>query len=92
VEAKQWWLVFAWVTKKLLSRAPPCFGSHVKPLVPAAFAIISTHQFALGPRGELWSVLDINKLMMMKEEECRLHLLFEDLLLDYLKLKLVISF
>jgi hypothetical protein len=27
--------------KKLLSRAPPCFGRLVKPLVPAAFAIVS---------------------------------------------------
>jgi hypothetical protein len=27
----------------LLSRAPPCFGRHVKPLVPVAFAIVSTH-------------------------------------------------
>jgi hypothetical protein len=24
--------------QNLLSRAPPCFGRHVKPLVPAAFA------------------------------------------------------
>jgi hypothetical protein len=32
-----------WVTKNLLSRAPPCFGRHVKPLVPVAFAIVSTH-------------------------------------------------
>jgi hypothetical protein len=27
----------------LLSRAPPCFGRHVKLLVPAAFAVVSTH-------------------------------------------------
>jgi hypothetical protein len=25
--------------EKLLSRAPSCFGKHVKPLVPAAFAV-----------------------------------------------------
>jgi hypothetical protein len=31
----------------------PCFGRHVKPLVPGAFAVVSTHQSALGPRGEL---------------------------------------
>jgi hypothetical protein len=37
-----------WVTKNLLSRAHPCF-EHVKPLVPAAFAVVSTHQPALGP-------------------------------------------
>jgi hypothetical protein len=29
--------------QNLLSRAPPCFGRHVKPLVPVAFAIVSTH-------------------------------------------------
>jgi hypothetical protein len=31
--------------------------SAVKPLVPAAFAVVSTHQSALGPRGGLWPVL-----------------------------------
>jgi hypothetical protein len=35
---------------------PPCFGRHVKSLVPDAFAVVSTHQPALGPRG-LWLVL-----------------------------------
>jgi hypothetical protein len=29
--------------QNLLSRAPPCFGRHVKPLVPVAFAVVSTH-------------------------------------------------
>jgi hypothetical protein len=43
--------------KKLLSRDFPCFERHVKPLVPAAFAVVSTHQPAMGPRGGLWSVL-----------------------------------
>jgi hypothetical protein len=52
--AKQRWSVIGWVTKNLLSRAPPCFGKHGKPLVPAAFAVVSTHQPALGPRGGLW--------------------------------------
>jgi hypothetical protein len=33
-----------WVTKNLLSRAPPCFGTHSKLLVPAAFVVVSTHQ------------------------------------------------
>ncbi|RVE43331.1 hypothetical protein evm_012035 [Chilo suppressalis] len=47
------WSVIGWVTKNLLSRAPPCFGRHVKPLVPAASAVVSTHQSALGPRGGL---------------------------------------
>jgi hypothetical protein len=43
---KQRWSVFGWVSKNLLSRAR-------KPLVPAAFAVASTHQSALGPRGGL---------------------------------------
>jgi hypothetical protein len=51
------WSVIGWVTEFLLSRAPSCFGRYVKPLVPAVFAIVSTHQPALGPRGELWPVL-----------------------------------
>jgi hypothetical protein len=29
----------------------------VKPLVPAALAVVSTHQPALGPHGGLWPVL-----------------------------------
>jgi hypothetical protein len=51
------------------------FGRHVKPLVPAAFAVVSTHQPALGTRGVLWPVLhmeglcpssgDFNRLLMM---------------------------
>jgi hypothetical protein len=41
----------------ILSRAPPCFARHVKPLVPAIFAVVRTHQPALGPRGGLWPVL-----------------------------------
>jgi hypothetical protein len=55
-----------------------CFGRHVKPFVPAAFAVISSHLF--GP-GLLWvmarfpyvihkegpcpNIADINRLMMM---------------------------
>jgi hypothetical protein len=50
-------LVIGWVTNSLLSQAPPCFGRNVKQLVPAAFAVVSTHQPALGPRGGLWPVL-----------------------------------
>jgi hypothetical protein len=53
-EVKQRWPVIGWVTKKILFRAPPCFGRHVKPLVPAAFGVVSPHQPALGPRGEFW--------------------------------------
>jgi hypothetical protein len=56
-ELKQHWSVIGWVTTNLLSRTPLCFGKHVKPLVSVAFAGISTHQSALGPRGGLWPVL-----------------------------------
>jgi hypothetical protein len=42
------------VTKNLLSRAPPCLGRHVKPLAPVGFAVLITHQPALGPRGGLY--------------------------------------
>jgi hypothetical protein len=52
-EVIQRWSVIGWVTKNLLSRAPPYFGRHVKPLVPAAFAVVSTYQPALGLRGGL---------------------------------------
>jgi hypothetical protein len=45
------------VTKNLLSLVPPCFGRHVKPLVPAAIAVFSTHQPALCLRGGLCPVL-----------------------------------
>jgi hypothetical protein len=37
-----------WVTKNLYSWTPPCFERHVKPLVAVAFAVVSTHQSALG--------------------------------------------
>jgi hypothetical protein len=78
-EVKQRWSVL-WVTKNLLSRAPPCFGRPVKQLVPAAFAVVSTSGCwpALGPRGSgpfslcvinkeslCPSSGDINRLMMM---------------------------
>jgi hypothetical protein len=46
-----------WVTKNLLSQATPCFTRHVKPLVRAAFTVLSTYQSALGLRGGLWPVL-----------------------------------
>jgi hypothetical protein len=52
-EATQRWSVIGWLTKNLLSRAPPCFRRHVKPLVPAAFAVVSAHPPALGPPGGL---------------------------------------
>jgi hypothetical protein len=56
-EVKQRWSAIGWVTKNVLSRAPPCFGRHVKSLVPAAFVVVSTHQPALVPRDGLWPVL-----------------------------------
>jgi hypothetical protein len=56
-EVKQRWSDVGWVTINLFFRAPPCFGRHVKPLVPDAIAVDSTHQPALGPRGGLWPVL-----------------------------------
>jgi hypothetical protein len=42
-EVKQRWLIIGWVTKNLLSRAPPAFGRHVNLLVPAEFAVVSTN-------------------------------------------------
>jgi hypothetical protein len=48
-EVKLSWSVIGWVTKNLLSLAPPYF--------PAAFEVISTYQPALGSRGGLWPVL-----------------------------------
>jgi hypothetical protein len=54
-EVRQRWLFIGWVTKNLLSRAL-CYGRHVKPLVPAAFAV-STHRNAQDSRGGLWLVL-----------------------------------
>jgi hypothetical protein len=50
-EAKQHWSVIGWLTKNLFYRAAPCFGRHVKPLVPIVFAVVSTHQSALDPHG-----------------------------------------
>jgi hypothetical protein len=47
-EAKQRWSVIGWVTQIWLFWAPPCFRRHAKPLVPAAFAVVSTYQSALG--------------------------------------------
>jgi hypothetical protein len=64
-QVKQRWSVIGWVTKNLLSRAPPCFGRHVKPLVPAAFAIVS-NQPALGLRVGSWPDL----LMCNREGLC----------------------
>jgi hypothetical protein len=48
---------FACARNNLFSRVPPCFGRNVKPLVPDEFAVVSTHQPALGLRGGLWPVI-----------------------------------
>jgi hypothetical protein len=53
-EVNQLWSVIGSVTNNLPSRAPPYFGRHVTPLAPAAFAVVSTHQPALGSRDGLW--------------------------------------
>jgi hypothetical protein len=55
-EVKQRWTLIGWVTKNLLSAAPPCFGRHVKLLVPVAFVVVSTQQYTLDPHGGLWPV------------------------------------
>jgi hypothetical protein len=64
------------VGQNSLSQAPPCFGRPVKPLIPAAIAVVRTYQPALGPRGGFslcvthkeglcLSSGDINRLIMM---------------------------
>jgi hypothetical protein len=37
----------------LMSQAPPCFGRHGKPLVPAVFPVVNIHFHALEPCGGL---------------------------------------
>jgi hypothetical protein len=47
-------LVIGWVTKKILFlELLRALGRQVMSLVPAAFAVVSTHQPALGLRGGL---------------------------------------
>jgi hypothetical protein len=43
--------------QKFIISTPSRFERHVKPLVPAAFAVASIHQPALGPHSGLWPVL-----------------------------------
>jgi hypothetical protein len=45
-EVKQRWSVIGWVTKNSLSRAPPCFGRYIKPLV---------HLQSLAPTNPHWA-------------------------------------
>jgi hypothetical protein len=40
-QCSQWSVIMG--DQNVLSRTPPCFGRHVKPLVPAAFAVVSIH-------------------------------------------------
>jgi hypothetical protein len=52
-----------------LLRATPYFRRHIEPLLPAAFAVVSTHQPAMGPRGVLWPVFH-NYVVIHKEGLC----------------------
>jgi hypothetical protein len=49
-------IVIGWVTKNLLSRARASEGT-LSRWSWLHFAVVSTHQPALGPRGGLWPVL-----------------------------------
>jgi hypothetical protein len=49
------------VTKNLLSRAPLCFGRHVKSLVPAAFAVIIDDSFIFPAGFDLISLFIVNR-------------------------------
>jgi hypothetical protein len=40
-EVKQRWSGIGWMTKIVLSWAPPCFIKHIRPLVPATFAVVA---------------------------------------------------
>jgi hypothetical protein len=47
------------------------FGRHVKPLVPAAFSVVSTYQPALGTRGGLWPVLLMCNSSVLALSNCK---------------------
>jgi hypothetical protein len=78
-EAKPRWSVIGWVTKNILSRAPPCFGRHVKPLArlhlqslkptnPHWARVVGYGPFslcAINKEGLCSSSGDINRLLMM---------------------------
>jgi hypothetical protein len=51
-EVKQLWSVIGWVNKNYLELLRASV-----PLIPVVFAVVSTHQPALGPRGGLWHIL-----------------------------------
>jgi hypothetical protein len=92
-KVKQLKSVIGWVTKNLLFRVPPCSGRHVKLLVPAAFAVGSTHQ----PELSLCVILkerlcptsrDINMtmmMMMMSEMAARGNILYASAILPGIK-------
>jgi hypothetical protein len=65
VEVEQRWSVIGWVTKNLLSRTPPCFGTptntHCARVVGyGPFSLCVIHKEGLCP-----SSRDINRMMMM---------------------------
>jgi hypothetical protein len=83
-EVKQRWSLIGGVTKNLLSGALPCFGRHVKRLVPAAFASLALNNQHWGRvvgivpfclcvihKDDLCpSSGNINMLMMMMTNKC----------------------
>jgi hypothetical protein len=57
----------------LLSRVPPCFGRHVKLLVPPAFAVVSIHcSFKEGLR-QARPVVKINAESLSQHDENMLY-------------------
>jgi hypothetical protein len=78
--------------QNVLSRASPRFERHVKPLVPAVFAVVSTHQTALGYGPFFLCVLhkeslcpssgDINRLMMNAPSEAIIYNKFQGTMND----------
>jgi hypothetical protein len=81
-EVKQRWSVIGWVTKNLLSRTTLCFGRHIKLLVLAAFAVVTTtnpqwtRMLCYGPfflsviykEGLCPSSGEVNRLMMTRKK------------------------
>jgi hypothetical protein len=57
VEVMQRWAIIGWVTKNFFIPNSFVLRKALKPLVPAAFAVVSSHQPALRPRGGLWVVI-----------------------------------
>jgi hypothetical protein len=90
VEVQQRSSVIGWVINIILSWASPWFEKHVKPLVPAAFAVVSTHQHAprrvvgydlfslcvIHKEGLCPSSWDINRMMMLMMRNLLFKLLY----------------